>query len=199
MLNRSLLLYVAMSVAVFSAACGYGFRSRGNTWEREQINKLYIAPLVNNTLRPGVEVPFTSAILKEFSQGGRIQVTSSRESADAVLEGAVEQVDSSVFSTTTADQVSKNLPLGQGLDSTFVVAQEYSAKAQISFSLVRLKDGKGLWNQGVSSSRLYPAANQGGDIGNTGVLINNSRYTMALNELAKQLAVEVHDLFFESF
>ena len=191
MLNRSFSLDA--SVAVFSAAWRVPLRAHMGG---SRSISLY-APLVNNTLRPGVEVCLLP--LQRVLPGGRIQVTSSRESADAVLEGVVEQVDSSVFSTTTADQVSKNLPLGQGLDSTFVVAQEYSAKAQISFSLVRLKDGKGLWNQGVSSSRLYPAANQGGDIGNTGVLINNSRYTMALNELAKQLAVEVHDLFFESF
>jgi hypothetical protein len=199
MFPRSSLTLLALVLALATSACGYAFRSRANTWDHAQVHKIYISPLTNNTLRPGVEVVFTSALIKEFSQGGRIQITSDRGKADAVLEGVVELVESTVLSTTTADQVSKDLPLGQGLDSTYVVAQEYTARAQISLALSRIVDGKGLWAQGFANSRIYPAANQGGDIGNTGVLINNSRYTMALTELAKQLAVEAHDLFFEAF
>lgn len=198
MFARARWLITASLLAVILAGCGYGFRSRANTWENEGIRRIYIEPLVNNTLRPGVEVVFTSALLKEFAQGGRIALVNDKKGADAVLTGTLVNVESRIFSQTTADQVSKDPPPGQGLDSTFVIATEYTASALINMQLQRV-DGTPLWSQGFSRSRIYPAANQGGDIGNTGVLINESRMSMALGEIATFLAVEVHDLFFERF
>ena len=199
-LSRSLNAFILVALCMVSAAgCGYGFRSRSNSWENDGIRTIYIAPFTNNSLRPGVESTFTSALIREFSQGGRVKLASHREEADAILNSTVISVEAMPLSPTTADQVSKDLPEGQGLDSTFVIATQYTATAQINVHLSDLRTGNTLWSQGFSRSRVFPAANQGGDIGNTGVLINDSRYSMALAEIAGFLAIEVHDLFFERF
>ncbi len=188
-------LFFCLLSSMSAVSCGYGFRSSHNIWEKEQIHTLYIEPLRNNTLHPGVETMFTSALLKEFSQGGRIKLVSNEDRADAVLSGSVDQVISRPGASTTADQVAP----GKGLDPTYIVAREYSATGGINLRLTKKSNSKTLWGQGVARTRVYPGENNGGDIGNTGDLINESRFLLALQEIANAIAIEAHDLFFEGF
>jgi hypothetical protein len=194
------ILGIIVSLATFLlSGCGYGFRSGDNIWAKEKVRTVYVQALENNTLHAGIETIFTSAIIKEFSQGGRITLVSNPNEADATIEGAVDETTIMPAASTTADQVAKGLPPGQGLDPTYVVAQEYVSTARITLRLKRKSDGKVLWSQSFGNRRLYPAENKGGDIGNTGVLVNESRWQMSLQQIANAVAIDAHDLFFESF
>lgn len=179
--------------------CGYHLRSPENIWSREKINKLYIYPLKNNTLKAGLEVPFTSALLQEYAKQGRVQLADRVEDADAVLTGSIDLAQSSVTSVSGATQLNQNSPTGTApLPSNFIVASEYQATAGVTLYLKR-RDGAVLWGKGFSRSRLYPGNNIAGDLGNTSVLINESRFQNALHDISLLIAADSYDTMMEAF
>lgn len=153
--------------------------------------------MTNNSLRPGVEVDFTSALLKEFSRGRRIRLVSDPKEADAFVEGTIEQVVSSIGPATTVSQISQEAG-AQNL-SEMVIATEYVASAVVNVRLVRKKDKATLWEQRFSSNKIYPANNRFGKEGVTSTLINDSQQTLALNEIAKTIASDAYDIMLEAF
>lgn len=180
--------------------CGYRFRSSHNLWEKNGIRKLYISNIENNTLRSGVDGPFSSSILKEFARQGRIQIVRQKEQADGILSGTLYVVDAKCGPTTTADQVSTTIPSGMPRPpSDFIVAQEYVVSAELGLELSEAKSQKTLWSKTFSRTKIYPASNQAGDIGNTSVQINESRFQEALADVATNIAVDAHDILFEAF
>src|SRR4051812_27392627 len=85
---------VLLAIAMFASGCGYTWQGTTNRWTAEKVDKIYVKMLVNNTLRPGIEVAFTSAILKTFARGQRIKLVSNENNADAVIDGTVTSLDS---------------------------------------------------------------------------------------------------------
>ena len=66
-------------------ACGYQLSGKG-THVPPGITSLAIPTFVNQTLEPGIEIPFTQGFLREFLFDSRVRI-SGRSEADAVLEG----------------------------------------------------------------------------------------------------------------
>jgi hypothetical protein len=78
-------------VALLLLAAGCGYRPLGPGGPEglpPDIQSLYLAPLVNDTFRPGLQGLVGAAILRRLRQDGRVRFTS-REAADAVLAGTV--------------------------------------------------------------------------------------------------------------
>ena len=186
-----------VAFALFCSACGYGFRSRSNPWADKGVTKVYVQTLTNNTLSAGVEVPFTSALVKEFARGGRLKLVSNEADADAVIEGSVDSFGSTANSTTTVSALAPADPQAQGLTDA-VIAVEYVVNASITVRLVKRHGGR-LWEQQFSRPKVYPAGNRFGLQGSTASLINSSQEAIALDEIAEFIASDVHDTMLEAF
>ncbi|MBI3543960.1 MAG: hypothetical protein HY075_11875 [Deltaproteobacteria bacterium] len=192
---RSVVL--ALILALSSSACGYGFRSKSNPWANRGVRKVYIPMLINNSLKAGIEVPFTSAFVKEFSRGNRLRVVTDESDADARVVGTITSFDSEINSFTSVPQLAPNDVGAQAL-SDMVVASEYVAKANIQVQLVA-KGGAVLWMQVFNRPKIYPAGNRFGLQGSTSALINASQEALALDNIAGFIASDVYDTMLEAF
>lgn len=81
---RRLGALLALSVAVWSAGCGYSLR--GNL--PDHLRTVAVPVFRNNTPVPAVENFLTNAVLNAFTTNGRLRVTSV-DRADAILEGTI--------------------------------------------------------------------------------------------------------------
>ena len=61
------------------------------------LNSIAIPTFVNQTLEPGIEVPFTQAFLREFILDRRVKVVDRKE-ADSILEGVIKSFN--IFSVS---------------------------------------------------------------------------------------------------
>lgn len=196
---QTLLTTLGFLFTVSMTGCGgYSFESRGNTWKKEGVQRVFISTLENKTLKTGVEVPFAAALMREFSRGNRIKLVGKEHEADAILEAAVEIVDTRSFSQATVAQISPNDPKAQEL-SDFAVTSEYIVSASMSVQLRRVRDSKQLWSQSFSRSKIFPGSNKFGLQGSTSMIINGSQEQLALSEIAQFLASDAHDAMFEAF
>ncbi len=70
------------------AGCGYGLVGRTSSLP-EDIQNIYVEPLVNRTTRSQVDLLLTQAIGDEFVKRRRFNLVSDRRGADAILSGVV--------------------------------------------------------------------------------------------------------------
>jgi hypothetical protein len=153
--------------------------------------------MINNTLKSGIEVPFTSALLREFARGERIGLVTDENAADAYVAGTVELVSSQPNSQTTVDVIS-NQPAAKSL-TDFVIASDYLVTANVSVRLVRAKTNEILWSQTFYQSKIYPGGNRFGQEGSTSSLINSSQEHLALDDIAATIAGDAYDTMLEAF
>ncbi|MEW6056540.1 MAG: LPS assembly lipoprotein LptE [Bdellovibrionota bacterium] len=189
--------FALLGFLLSSSGCGYTWRNKSNPWKAQKVERVYIKAMINNTLRSGLEVPFTSALIREFSRGPKVRIASNEENSDAVIESSLDAVGSSIGPTTTVDRLSQD-PAARAFND-YVIASEYSASATITVSLVRKQDKRVLWTRAFSESKTYPANNRFGLVGSTSALINSSQEQLALNEIAQVLASDAYDTMFEAF
>lgn len=184
-------------VAAMVSGCGYSWQGINNPWRAHGVERIYVRTLTNNTLIAGAEVPFTSALVKQFVQGKRLLLVGREEDADAVLLGTLLQAESRINTDTTVSQISRATET-RGF-SEMVIASDYVAVATIDVQLVRRRDKRMLWNQSFSGSKIYPGNNRFGVQGSTSSLINSSQEAMALSDLSVLLASDAYDTMLEAF
>jgi hypothetical protein len=73
-------------VCLLLLAAGCGYQPLGSGGGPADIQRMYLAPLTNNTFRPGLQGLVGAAILRRLQQDGRVQLVS-QETAEAVLAG----------------------------------------------------------------------------------------------------------------
>jgi hypothetical protein len=83
--RRSLLVVLALLVALGAAGCGYSLRPSLPS----HIRTIHIPVLLNRTQEPGIEDSITQALTEAFVTSGRVRIAESAARADAVLEGAI--------------------------------------------------------------------------------------------------------------
>jgi TolB-like protein len=71
----------------FLAGCGYALVGTANPWP--ELTSIAVMPFENLTTRPEIEQRVTEEVASRLSRRGKFDVVTSRETADAVLEGAV--------------------------------------------------------------------------------------------------------------
>lgn len=194
--KRGLFAILVFAFSLLASGCGYGWRGKDNPWAAKGIHKIYIRVVDNNTLRAGVEIPFTSALVKEFERGGKFKVVSDESDADAFVISTVGSFGSTIGPMTSVASLTMD-PEAQGL-SDMLVASEYVAQANITVSLVD-KEKKVLWVQQFGRPKVYPAGNRFGLPGTTSALINASQEQMALQEIVLFIASDVYDTMVEAF
>jgi hypothetical protein len=188
------------TVAFVAAGCGYTLQgSRSPLLEKEGIRRVFVAPLVNDTFKPGVEGVVYNALIKTLAAHRRVVLVQHRADADAVLTGTVTAAGSAISASTEARNLN---PSGIG-PSDIRVATEYSATLGCSFKLVRERPRPGkaptVWQSGYTRSKPFPGANQLGVLGTTSALINESEFDRALFDLANSMMADVHESMLAMF
>jgi hypothetical protein len=181
--------------------CGYGFQtSHSPLSEKEGIRKIYVASLVNNTYKPGVENIVYNAVLQSLSAHRRVKLVSSPDQADAILKGFVN--GASYVSDASATSTSTYIPTNLAAENV-LIATEYVADLNCSFSLERLHPQPGqrkiVWTSGFDRTTPFGASNQIGVLGTTSALINESEFDRALSTMAISMGEDVHESMLAMF
>ncbi len=190
-------VFVIFLFFLFPFGCGYHWQQKINPWKNRGIEKVYVEILKNNSLKAGAEVPFTSALVKMFSRGNKVRVVSEPTAADAIVQGAIDSISSSIGPRSTVPTLTTD-PQAATI-SDMLVATEYQVSAALTVTLVDQKSKSVLWSQGFSGNKFYPGNNRFGLVGNTSALINDSQQQLALQDIAQILASDVYDTMLEVF
>ena len=201
LIKRARILGVAL-LSVPLAACGYSWKAVDTQWlAREQVRRVYVSPVLNNTYKVGVENGVYNQLIRTLRSEGILSLVPRAEEADAVLESAVQRAAYSPSGTTTTTNL---FPAGKvpGITGSpnVLVATEFSAILSCQFKLTRRgPSSKVLWAGSVSRSKLFPANNQLGAFGSTSALINESEFERALKDLSALVVSEMHESLRISF
>lgn len=87
-MKRRLAASSVLGLCAAGVACGYALVGQ-NTFLPERIRIIALVPFENSTNRPEVEQRVTEEIAKELARRGRYRVVTSRQGADALLEGTI--------------------------------------------------------------------------------------------------------------
>jgi hypothetical protein len=185
-------------------SCGYTFQnSRSPLAENEGIRKVYIAPVVNNSYKAGVENVVYNALIKILTAQRRVKIVNTEDEADAILQG---KVDGAAYTAATSRAASQLNPAGSvGVQNLTIpseykdipITDAYNATLSCNFTLVRKNPPPGkrpvVWASGFTRTKLFQSANQLGALGNTAGLIDDSEFERSLVEIAKNMMYDVHE------
>lgn len=202
----------AVIAAQLLTGCGYSLQSTYHSpaLEKDGIHKIYIAPVVNNTYKSGVESVVYNALVRSMVAFKGYQLVKNPAQADAILSSTVNSAESQVAAPVTANQLNPSTLQAQALRFSAVqVASSYNALLTCNFVLARNvpKADKNIkpallppkirnpvvWATSVSRFMPFPGSNQLGVLGDTSPLINDSEFDRALQQLAQQTATDVRE------
>lgn len=174
------------SAALFSTGCGYHLQTSENPLStKEGVRKIYIAPLINNTYKTGVENTVYNALLRTMTAHRRVLVVSDPEAADAVLAGTVTVA--TVFSVAASGSFPRGVP----------ISSQYNATLACAFNLIRRNPRPGqrglIWTWDNTRSKPFASAAQTNARNETTALINDSEFDEALSEVAIAMMEDVHE------
>lgn len=183
--------------------CGYTLQgSYSRILDREGIRKVYIAPIVNNTYKSGVENQVYNALLRRLASNRWLELVRSPADADAVLQGVVSRAQYGTAAQTVADALPRP-PGAEGDFSRIQVASLYQSTLECNFSLTRRNPPPGkqatVWSASFSRNQAFPGANQLGTLGTTSALINDSEFDRSLLEMAQAMSSDVRESILNRF
>lgn len=207
-----LLPIALLPLAQAFSGCGYSLQSsyHSDALEKDGIHRIYIAPVVNNTYKTGVESVVYNATVRALTTFKGYKIVKNPAQADAILSSSVDGAVSQVGSPVTANQLNPG-PL-QNAAARFadvLVASTYNAVLTCTFTLARggPKPDKNIkpkylppglrnpvvWASTITRMKPFPGSNQLGVLGDTSPLINDSEFDRALLDLAQQTASDVRE------
>ncbi|MEW6375694.1 MAG: LptE family protein [Thermodesulfobacteriota bacterium] len=152
--------------------CGYHMVGK-ETHIPPGLTSIAVPTFVNQTLEPGIEVPFTQAFLKEFIQDRRVKVVE-RSQADSILEGSIKSFN---ISSITYDR------------SGFVL--EYQTSVVIDLTLKK-RTGEILWvEKDFSETRWFRTSSN--------VLTSEANKATAIQQTGRFVAERIRNRFFYNF
>ena len=152
--------------------CGYQMVGK-ETHVPPGLTSIAIPTFVNQTLEPGVEVPFTQGFLNEFINDRRVKVVE-RNKADSILEGIIKSLD--IYSVAY---------------DRSGIALEYQTTVVIDLTL-RKQTGEIIWKeQGLSETQWYRAASS--------PIISESNKVAAIQQIGSFMAGRIRNRLFYEF
>ena len=205
--SAAALVVAGVATSAVISGCGYTLqRSRSELTEREGVYRIFVEPLKNNSFKPGIENVVFNQLVRTVSVGRRVELARSKDDADAVLSGRVDQAEYVVSNFVEARGRQSAGDVNPGRDDLYfstAVAAEYTATLGCSFELKRLHARPGqketLWTSSFSRYRPFPASNLLGIAGNTSALINDSEFDRALDLLAHGMMGDLHESMLAMF
>ena len=148
---------------VAGVGCGYAPLSTTNLPPEAQ--RLHVAPVKNETFRPGLEGAVTAAMLRQFRQDGRVQLVSG-EAAGGVLAARITAYE--------------NLPI---TFTSFDVGSRYRVRVWLTLQLTAQGQEKPLLEERVAGEAYY----------NTGssVVLTRTAEEDAIQRAVRDLAAQV--------
>lgn len=192
-----------LSFLLALGGCGYGLQGTSNVLrENEKVERVFIAPVHNDTYKPGVEILVYNALIRRIGAQGAFRIVPKRELADAVIEGKVTRADQTVESHEAASNIP---PKGTGPEN-IRVAILYRAWLASEFTLTRVRPTekdptpeRRLWSSRFERNKFFPANTQLGAAGTTSSLINESELDRALADLSENMMGDVYESMFSLF
>jgi outer membrane lipopolysaccharide assembly protein LptE/RlpB len=137
------------------------------------LTSIAIPTFLNQTLEPGVEVPFTQGFLREFINDKRVRVVERRE-ADSILEGVIKSLN---ISSVAYDKSG--------------IAIEYQTNVVVDLTL-KNRTGEILWKeQDFSETRWYRTSSN--------ILASESSKAAAIQQIGTFMAERIRNRFFYDF
>ena len=163
-----------LSIICVALLLGCGYQMVGKeTHVPPGLNSVAVPTFSNQTLEPGIEVPFTQGFLREFINDRRVRVVNRRE-ADSILEGVIK--DFQIYSVSY---------------DRSGIALEYQTTVVIDLTLKR-QSGEILWKeQNFSETRWYRTS--------TSVLTSESNKAAAIQQIGRFMAERIRNRFFYNF
>jgi len=189
----------ALLTCLLLLACGYTLKqstTRSPLLVREGVHKVYIAPVKNNSYKPGVEITVYNELLKYVSSQDEVELVLSPDEADAIISGAVGGADYSPSGYTDASSLEPT-SIGEQFQR-FLVPSIFTASLSCTFNLQTSVKNK-TWGASFSRSKTFSANNQLGVLGTTSSIINDSEFDRALSDLAKSMMSDVHESLMARF
>lgn len=181
-------LAVGLAVLVGS---GCGYTLRGNTrpyFENKGIRTLYVAPVKNNSFKPGVEIVVYNALRKRVAQGGYVRIVDSPQNADAQFIASVQQAQYLPFALTSVKDIG---PTNNG-PSSVQVASLYEATLQVQFEL-KDRSSALLWSEALTRTKRFAASTYFGAAGSTSAIINESEFERTLLDLSVSIVTDAEE------
>jgi hypothetical protein len=178
-----------LGLACLGSSCGYHLR--GNTrqfFEEKQIRKLYVAPVLNNSYKAGVEIMIYNALRKRFAQGGYVTIVDSVQEADAQIQAVVQTAMYLPFALTSV----RDIGPGSAGPSNVQVASLYEASLSVQFEL-RDRNTQRLWGDTLLRSKRFAASTYYGAAGSTSALINESEFDRTLVDLSASVVTDAEE------
>jgi outer membrane lipopolysaccharide assembly protein LptE/RlpB len=164
--------FLSILCIVLVEGCGYQMVGK-ETHLPPGLTSIAIPTFSNQTLEPGIEVPFTQGFLREFINDRRVRVVNRRE-ADSILEGVIKSFD--LFSVAY---------------DRSGIATEYQTTVKIDL-ILKKQTGEILWKQqDLSETRWYRTS--------TNILISESNKATAIQEMGRFMAERIRNRFFYNF
>jgi len=125
-----LIIYAACLIFfALSIGCGYQMMRSFPSWP-ENVQKVYIKPLQNQTKEPGLDAILTDALIRELWHWDKVKVVNQPE-AEAVLSGAITNYIA-------------NRPLSFDQDRNI---REYELSIHVDIQFKKLSTGKIFWQK----------------------------------------------------
>lgn len=177
---------------LFTTGCAYRIGRQDRRLPGDY-NQVYVQMFKNLTFEPGVEVPFSNALIYEFERSKAAQNVD-RGRAQVEVIGVIESLKLEGKGLRKAGDPGTRQPLGT------VVATAYSLVLNVKVSLRRISDQKILWESAFSKEATYaaPLVMQGG-LNTVNPLYNQSARRQNIETLASQMMSEAHDRMTENF
>jgi len=103
MRNKIRLSFVTLFIFLFLlASCGYRFSPGGEHIDKD-IRTVYVDTFANRTSEANVENIFRNSFIDQFRKTSRFRVAETREEADAVVRGSINNLSSSHLSYASTD------------------------------------------------------------------------------------------------
>lgn len=183
---------------IFLSGCGYqlGF---GERTLPEGVKSVHIPIFINDTYETSAEVFFANSLREEIMRSKVARITT-KDSADAILQGRIVRIDS-IQTTQDAkdrddpvvkDSGIRHLPRGTVLTTEYLV--------RVTVELQMLKNNKVVWKQWLRDERLYDAPQIGLAVVNTAnTNYNQTARQSLLKNMAKVMMHELYGRLTESF
>lgn len=96
--NSSLTAYLFLLLfALLVSGCGYRF-SPGGEYIDKKIRTVFVDNFANRTSETYIEYTFRNAFINQFTTGSRFKIVDSREKADAVFRGSIDNLTTAPLS-----------------------------------------------------------------------------------------------------
>ena len=171
-LNKTGILTITLLSLLLSIGCGYQMVGK-ETHVPPGLNSIAIPTFKNKTFEPGIEVPFTQALLREFIQDRRVNVVD-RAQADTILEGIITD-----FRSYSVSYDQSGLVL------------EYQTNVVLDLILTD-RTGKVLWEQrNFSETQWFRASSN--------VLTSEANKAAVIQQIGRLVAERLRSRFFYNF